>query len=688
MPKELTRRELMRRTGAGALCTALGGLARGAEPPSPPNFVFINIDDLAWDAIGFMGRYPFLRTPHIDRLAREGAVFHNAFVTISLCSPSRACSLTGCHAHRHGVRVNERYDPHPDLPTYPETLREAGYTTAHIGKWHMRPDASPRPGFDYWLSFRGQGKYIDPELNENGRDFQAKGYMTDLLTDYAVRWLEAREPGQPFCLNLWHKAVHGPFTPAPRHADALEDALMPEPESYTLDLSDRPEWLRRAMAYGARRKQWQASADRPVPDRLEPAAWNPRSTAHLDYMRAILAVDDSVGRVLDALERTGRLENTAVIFTSDNGFFLGEHRRGDKRLAYEESIRIPLLVRLPGVARPGARIEKMALNIDVAPTLLDLAGAEIPETMQGRSLAPLLRDTGADWRDSFLYEYFQEDWLPGLPDMLAVRTEDWKYITYPGTPGTMEELYHLEKDRHELRNLAADPAYTDRLAAMRAELQRLKRETEFGKPLPPRVHTPFAQVFQFNFAGEHGEALRDHTGNGYEMYFPAEAFERTAQGILLNGEGHGTFTPAPNPAMKAFTLQARVVPGAASGAIVSLGGQTHGFALGLAHGRPTFALRAANAYATVAAEEPVVPGQPVHLAAQLTDAGRMRLYAGGECGAEASAPGFIPVQPNEGMAIGADAHSPVFESAMPIWRGTLCALRLDWGAPPEPPFNT
>ncbi len=330
----------------------------------------------------------------------------------------------------------------------------------------------------------------------------------------------------------------------------------------------------------------------------------------------------------------------------------------------------------------------MALNIDVAPTLLELAGAPVPETMQGRSLAPLLRGRATDWRDSFLYEYFQEDWLPGLPDMLGVRTASWKYITYPTLPGEMEELYHLDADPHELRNLAADAAHTEKLREMRAELERLKRETKFGESLPPRVHTAFAPVFRFVFAGPENGRLRDRSGNGHSLSLPDQAWEETGMGMRFTGDGYATLAPGPgglpNPAMKAFTVRAEVVPEAESGAIVSLGGETHGFVLGLRDGRPCFALRSAGNYGAVVADAPAPPATPVRLAAVLTDTGDMRLHVDGRRAAEAEGPGFIPARPNDSYAIGADPNSPVFApEGLPKWRGILREVRFDWGAPPE-----
>jgi len=471
-----------------------GGTADRARAASArrPNFVFFLIDDMRHDVMSCAG-HPFVRTPNIDRIARGGVRFTNAFVTISLCAPSRACFLTGAYAHRNGVATNEGQGIRPDHPTFAQILQKAGYETAFIGKWHMEPTAEPRPGFDYWLSFRGQGEYIDPMLNENGRTFRASGYMTDLLTRYAVEWL-ARPRSKPFALCIWHKAMHGPFTPAERHKGLYADIRLPEPVSFRDTFEGKPRWQRELIVAGGQRRRPRRGADAApstapaaVPDRVEPEKWDPTDERRINYLRTLAAVDEGVGRVLDALEKAAVADNTVVIFAGDNGFFLGEHRRGDKRLAYEESIRIPLLMSGPGVRPQGGTIPQVVLNIDVAPTILAMAGAEVPGTMQGCSLEPLFAGRTGNWRRSFLYEYYREQWLAGIPTMVGVRREDWKYVRYPERKD-LDELYDLRHDLHEMRNLATDPAAGPKLAEMKAELDRLIRQTGYtpAPAGPPR----------------------------------------------------------------------------------------------------------------------------------------------------------------------------------------------------------
>lgn len=452
-----------------------------ATNQSRPNIVFILTDDQAWNVLGKDGRYTFMKTPNLDQLSREGLVFENAFVTTSLCSPSRACFMTGTYAHTNGVYINSYSDPVPDVPLLPKVLQEAGYETAFLGKWHMKRGANPREGFDYWLSFDGQGKYIDPPLNENSREFIEKGYMTDILTDYAMRWIK-KPREKPFCLFLWHKAVHAPFTPAPRDSDAFPNALIPEYDNWYDTMEGKPEWLRRGWLYGVHNKVWYESEGKPVPEKIEPRPWDPRNPRCMNYLRAMLAVDESVGNMRNCLEELNILDNTILVFGSDNGFFLGSHQRGDKRLMYEESIRIPLIVRYPELIKAGSKNSDMILNIDIAPTLIELAGAEVPADMQGMSFVPLLKNENAEWRKSFMYEYFQESYAPGFVTATGVRNKKYKYIEYPDMINDIDELYDLENDPGEMINLINSPDHQTVRSEMKAELEKLKTETGYFDP--------------------------------------------------------------------------------------------------------------------------------------------------------------------------------------------------------------
>src|SRR6266542_3321168 len=381
----------------------------GAQPFPRPNIVFILVDDLRWDALCVAG-HPFVKTPNIDRIAKEGVTFRNTFVTTPLCSPSRASFLTGQYAHKHNIVGNEKpqiLNPLSfKLTTFPMLLQRAGYETAYIGKWHMGNDDAPRPGFDRWVSFKGQGVYNDPVINFDGKAEKVPGYMTDLLSDHAVEFVKRRR-AKPFMLYLAHKAIHGPFTPAERHKDLYADQAIKRAPNAQDMLEGKP-MLRRTVG--------ERPAARP--------GGGPNGELIRNQMRCLTAIDEGVGRLLKVLEETAQLDNTVIIFTSDNGYFWGEHGLGDKRAAYEESIRVPLFVRYPKMIKPsgaGATREQAALTVDIAPTLLELAGAPIPKEMHGRSLAPLFKGDSPKWRDAFLTEYFAEERFPNIASWRAVR---------------------------------------------------------------------------------------------------------------------------------------------------------------------------------------------------------------------------------------------------------------------------
>ena len=430
-----------------------------------PNFLVVVVDDLRQDDLGAYG-HPFVKTPNIDRVAREGALFANAFATTPLCSPSRANILTGLYARRNGITDNtNRSERSHELQTFPRLLDAAGYETAFLGKWHMGNDETRRPGFDYWVSMKGQGEAIDPNLHENGTTRKVEGYVTDLLTDRAVEFL-SREREDPFVLFLAHKALHpniiqhddgtstpigeGGFIPAERHRGLYADAEIPRSPSYGSPPAGKPA-LERAI-------------DGLPP--LGPATVLPDGAIR-DRLRMLMAVDESLGRMLAVLEERGELENTVIVVTSDHGFFYGEHGLSEeRRLAYEESLRIPLVVRYPPLVRPGSVVEPMVLTLDLAPTFLDLGGAPLPP-LDGRSLVPLLKGDESGWRDAFFVEYYSDIVFPRIVNMgyEAVRTERYKLIHYVELQD-MDELYDLETDPSEMTNLIGSADH----AAVREDL--------------------------------------------------------------------------------------------------------------------------------------------------------------------------------------------------------------------------
>ena len=450
---------------------SLGQSERQAGPR--PNIVFILIDDLRWDELSITG-HSFLKTPNIDRIGREGALFRNAFVTTPLCSPSRASFLTGLYAHTHGITDNiDRSVASHKLITFPLLLRQSGYATAFIGKWHMGNDDSPRPGFDRWVSFKGQGSYLDPEINEDGNDKNPRGYITDILNGYAVEFIRRRHD-KPFLVYLAHKAIHPEVM---QHGDGsvnLDHAERFIPAERHKELYTGKKIRRRPSAM--KPPTGKPALQRPIDD-LPPLGANTatRDEAVLGRLRSLMAVEEGVKEIFRALQETGQLDNTVIVLSSDNGYFNGEHGLSvERRLAYEESIRMPLLVRYPKVIKAGTVRDEFALNIDVAPTLLELAGVTVPTAVQGRSLVPLLKGGNTEWRNSFLIEYYSDRVFPRIRKMgyKAVRNERWKYIHYFELEG-MDELYDLRSDPFEMKNIINQPDAAEALNRMKQEMKRL-----------------------------------------------------------------------------------------------------------------------------------------------------------------------------------------------------------------------
>ncbi|AMY12402.1 Arylsulfatase [Luteitalea pratensis] len=433
-----------------------------AQATRPRNIVFILADDHRYDALGVMG-HPLARTPNMDALAKGGAHMRNAFVTTALCSPSRASILTGTYAHTHGVVDNFTPIP-PVLPNVGQQLKTAGYQTALIGKWHIgNEDDAPQPGFDHWVSFRGQGEYLPRAgatmLNVDGKRVPQKGYITDELTDYAIEWLGKTSRDKPFFLYLSHKGVHADFVPADRHKGSLKDVPVPTPATMAPEAAVAgkfPTWVRN------QRNSWHG-VEYPYHSSLDVAEYYRR------YMETLRAVDDSVGRVVAWLRETGQLENTLVIYMGDNGFAFGEHGLIDKRTAFDWSMRVPMIVYAPGLVAPGQQINRLVANIDIAPTMLDLAGVARPSHMQGMSMLPLLRDATTPWRDTLLYEYYWEWSFPQTPTQFALRGEKYKYVFTHGV-WDADMFFDLQADPQEAHNLADDPAQQKTIAAMRAQL--------------------------------------------------------------------------------------------------------------------------------------------------------------------------------------------------------------------------
>jgi arylsulfatase A-like enzyme len=463
---ELDRRDFLK-VAASGVAGAVGCSRGPARRDRRPNVLFILTDDQRWDCLSVAG-HPFLKTPNMDRLANEGARFANAFVTTSLCSPSRASFLSGLYAHTHGV-INNFTDYPVDLPSYPRALHTAGYETAYIGKWHMgEGNDEKRPGFDYWVSHKGQGKYYDTTFNIDGVRQEIRGYYTHIVTNLAVDWL--RKPRQkPFLLCLGHKAPHGVWVPESKYEHVFDDIEIKRPETANDIGPDKPSFVRERI------NTWHG-----INGNLY--GLNDFDKFIRYYHATILSVDDSVGAIYEALRASGELDNTLIMFAGDNGFLLGEHASIDKRTMWEESIRIPLLARYPEVIKQPRVIQEQVLNIDVAPSIVDICQVGALPKVHGRSFKRLV--AGQDdpgWRKSWYYEYNYEKEFPYTPNVRGVRTDDWKYIHYPNGDSRpdkyLAELYHVREDPLEKKNLIKAPEARAKLAELKTELHRLQEET-------------------------------------------------------------------------------------------------------------------------------------------------------------------------------------------------------------------
>lgn len=686
----MKRREFVRSAALGSIPLVLPGLARevagqaggqAGGPPRRPNFLFIYTDDQRWDALsvvqreqGERARFPWFETPNMDRIANEGVRFRNAFVVNSLCAPSRACFLTGRYNHLNGV-VNNHMPFPVDSVTHATLLRAAGYRTGYIGKWHMDTQRGQRPGFDYSASFIGQGRYVDCPMEINGQLTPTTGWIDDVSTDYAIGFMQ-REKANPFSLVVGYKSCHGPWEPPARWSDRFAGKLAKR-------APNADAW----PPYPRGRAGSAPSATRDQPAEVP---------VNLNYFRTIAAADENIGRLLKTLDDLGLAQDTVVVFSSDNGYYLGEHGLGDKRSAYDESMRIPLLVRYPGHARAGRVLDAMALNIDLAPTLLDYAGVPVPKQMQGRSWRPLIEGKPAPWRKAFFYEYFYEQGF-GTPTITAVRTDDAKLVKYPGHDD-WTELYDLKADPNEMRNLARDPA--QRTLHDRLEAEYTLQAQAVGFVIPPDADKPEpvsppraprnAYVLDYRFEGDKGD--QGDRGDRGDRVTDASGLGNhgRANGVPLatgrNGhrarrfDGNGWIevpkTNSLDPSRGAWSVEAVVKAEAPNGVILARGGASQGYALFLDQGLPSLTVTVGNSATTVSGRESIL-GAWTTLAGVITQAQDLRLYVNGKLAGSAKLPGFIAKDPNDGMQIGADTGSPVVEYKHPgKFVGLIESVRL------------
>ena len=500
--KPQTRREFLQQLGymagsAAALsvlpsCNTIGQTTEAKRP----NILFIMCDDHASQAMSCYGS-KINKTPNLDRIAKEGMRFTNGFCTNSICAPCRAVILTGKYSHINGVKDNAlKFDG--SQQTFPKLLQQAGYETAIVGKWHLKTDPT---GFDYWNILPGQGVYYNPAMIEMGQRKNYTGYVTDIITDHALSWLKSRKAEKPFCLMYHHKAPHREWEPGPKYLTLYDDVTMPEPDNLFDDYSNR----------GRAAKEQDMSIEKTMTDRdlklvapknltpeqkkLWDAAYEPKNEAFRkanlqgkdlvrwkyqryikDYLRCIASVDENVGRVLDYLEESGLAKDTVVFYNSDQGFYLGEHGWFDKRFMYEESLRMPLLVRYPREIKAGSVNNDIVLNLDFAETFLDFAGVPAPADMQGESIRKVLQGkTPESWRTSMYYHYYEYPAVHSVKRHYGVRTRRYKLIHFYNDIDEWE-LYDLEKDPKEMKNVLGDPAYADVVTELKAELKRLRQK--------------------------------------------------------------------------------------------------------------------------------------------------------------------------------------------------------------------
>ena len=447
------------------------------------NIIFILSDDHRYDFMGFHPESPeFLETPFLDQIAREGVHLQNAFVSTSLCSPSRASILTGQYMHHHQVVDNQRPVAEGTV-FFPQLLQKAGWETAFVGKWHMGHDHDEaRPGFDHWGSFKGQGVYNDPTLNLNGTQKKFEGYTTDILTDLAIEWLNQPQQKKKRFLYLSYKAVHYPFQPAPRHQGKYADKKIDYPETMAnteRNYQTQPHWVRerRYSIHGIDHMETGAFDKDPVPS---------FDDLYHSYAEAVHGLDENIGRILTYLKEQDLEESTLLIYMGDNGFELGEHGFYDKRDAFEHSIRVPMLAYAPGNLKAGSQVTKMVQNIDVASTILQAAKVSSEQLKSdGKSFWPLLQGKNVKWRDHILYEYHWEWNFPATPTLFAIRTSRYKYIYYHGV-WDHDGFYDLKTDPHERHNLIKVPAYQKRIAQMKQQMFAELKESG-GLNIPVRL---------------------------------------------------------------------------------------------------------------------------------------------------------------------------------------------------------
>jgi len=667
---------------AGVLLPLLAIVATIGEPhrvraaSRRPNIIFVFADDHAYHAISAYGS-KINKTPNIDRLAREGMLFLNNFCTNSLCAPSRAVVLTGKHSHLNGIRTNrDRFDG--SQQTFPKLLQKAGYQTAMVGKWHLK---SAPTGFDFWEVLPGQGVYYNPPMKTARGITKHVGYTTDIIADVALDWLKTkRDPNKPFLLMYQNKAPHRRWEPGPKYLTLYDGVTIPEPATLFDDYAHRSSAARTQEMMIAKNLDDRDLKFIPpknlLPDQLKAwnAAYGPKNAAFKkagltgkalvrwkyqryikDYLRCIASVDENLGRVLKYLDDTGLSKNTVVVYSSDQSFFLGDHGWFDKRWMYEQSARMPLLVRWPGVVKPGSVNRDLTQNLDFGETFLEIAGAPIPPDMQGRSLVPLLKGhTPTNWRKSIYYHYWEYPGAHSVRRHFGVRTARYKLIHYYNLGEW--ELFDMNKDPDELHSVYADPAYADTVKQLKTELTRLQKLYRDDHPTAP-----------LTLSGQKRLRRRAQRVRFKEVLHLKQPDKKLRHDF--------------DPSAKPITVAARCTPTAGDGVLIAQGGASLGYSLYLSEGRPHFAVRNQGDLREVVGRKPLPLGRPVHLAGTLSADGTLTLYIDGKPAARAAGL-LIERRPADGLSVGADTGSFVGQYKSPLqFQGSLTDIRLCWGVP-------
>ena len=687
------------------------------SPPRRPNILFIFCDDHAYQAIGAYG-HALNKTPNIDRIAAEGMRFDRCLTTYSLCGPSRACVLTGKYSHLNGFynNYNSRFDG--SQITMPKLLHAAGYQTAIIGKWHLESDPT---GFDFWEILPGQGQYYNPPMIRNGEKVKKQGYISEIITDDTLDWLKnQRDKSKPFLLMCQHKAPHREWEPALKHLADYDGVKFPEPSTLFDDYSGRgkaeheqdmmigktltPKDLKLTpppTLTPEQRKEWDAYYE---PRNAEfkklnlqgqdLVRWKYQRYLH-DYMATVASVDESVGRVLDYLKESGLEQDTIVIYSSDQGFYLGEHGWFDKRWIFEESLRTPLIVRWPGVVKPGTTNSDIVSNLDYAETFLDVAGVAVPAEMQGRSMVPILKgQTPPEWRKSFYYHYYEHPAVHNVAKQYGVITDRYKLVHFYEPEFDYWELFDLTNDPYELKSVYNDPNYADTQKKLHVELDRLRAELKVPEKDPPEATIPpagkgnkaagnakalNAWVLDYRFDKDDGDKVADASGqnnHGVAKGAPPATGRTGAKARKFDGSGYIDVpkTPSLNPAVGAWTVEVTFNADQPDGVLVGHGGASFGYCLALETGKPIFTLVGSNTPTRIEAKDSV-KGKWCTVRAQYTNTEAV-LEVDGVVAGRASIASPLSRQPADGLQIGADLGSFVTGKEQPKFVGLIESVRI------------